>query len=113
MAAEALAGARRFGVDFAAADGDGDGEVDGVLLLHAGVGLENDPAGLIVPLRLTSLSVKYKKKSVCFSTARWWWKGKYWDSSKETNPRRRFLLSPVARGLPARRCAEAIERSDG
>jgi len=49
MAAQALAGAAARGVEFAAADQDGDGEIDGVLLLHADAGLENDPGGLIVP----------------------------------------------------------------
>jgi len=49
MAAQALAGAALSGADFAAADCDQDGEVDGVLLLHAAPGLENDPGGLIVP----------------------------------------------------------------
>jgi len=40
------------GPDGLAASGDDDGEVDGVLLLHAGVGLENDPEnGLIIPLQ--------------------------------------------------------------
>ena len=43
MAREALEAARALGVDFARADRDGDGEVDGVLLLHADAGLENDP----------------------------------------------------------------------
>ncbi len=47
----ALEGAAAAGAGFAAADRDGDGEVDGVLLLHAGAGLENDPAGLIVPMQ--------------------------------------------------------------
>ncbi len=52
MAREALAAARDLGVDFSRADRDGDGEVDGVLLLHADVGLENDPDhGLLVPLQ--------------------------------------------------------------
>jgi len=51
MAAEALAGAVERGVAFDDADLDGDGEVDGVLLLHAASGLENDPEGFIVPLQ--------------------------------------------------------------
>jgi M6 family metalloprotease-like protein len=52
MARTALEAAAALGVDFARADRDGDGEVDGVLLLHADVGLENDPdEGLIVPLQ--------------------------------------------------------------
>lgn len=52
MARTALEAAASLGVDFSRADRDGDGEVDGVLLLHADVGLENDPdEGLIVPLQ--------------------------------------------------------------
>jgi M6 family metalloprotease-like protein len=51
LAREALAGARAAGVVFADADRDGDGEVDGVLILHAAPGLENDPDGWIVPLQ--------------------------------------------------------------
>lgn len=51
MAQQALARAAALGADFAAADCDQDGEVDGVLLLHAAPGLENDPDGLIVPLQ--------------------------------------------------------------
>lgn len=52
LAQQSLAAARALGVDFAAADRDGDGEVDGVLLLHADVGLENDlDDGLVVPLQ--------------------------------------------------------------
>ena len=47
----ALESAAAAGADLAIADGDGDGEVDGVLILHAGAGLENDPAGLIVPMQ--------------------------------------------------------------
>jgi len=49
MATLAIEAAVAAGVDLAAADADGDGEVDGILLLHAGPGLENDPAGWIVP----------------------------------------------------------------
>jgi len=49
LAGQALARAAALGVDFAASDLDADGEVDGVLLLHAAPGLENDPDGLLVP----------------------------------------------------------------
>ncbi len=49
LARLALERAAAFGVDFAASDRDQDGEVDGVLLLHAAPGLENDPADVIVP----------------------------------------------------------------
>lgn len=49
LASLALGGAANLGVDFAASDLDGDGEVDGVLLLHAAPGLENDPDGLLPP----------------------------------------------------------------
>lgn len=51
LAHEALVGARTAGVVFADADRDGDGEVDGVLILHAAPGLENDPDGWVVPLQ--------------------------------------------------------------
>lgn len=51
MAAEAIAGALASGMMLADSDADGDGEVDGVLLLHAAPGLENDPDGLIMPLQ--------------------------------------------------------------
>lgn len=62
LAREALEAVRDAGLDFAAFDNDGpdgipasgddDGQVDGVLILHAGVGQENDPAlGLIQPLQ--------------------------------------------------------------
>jgi M6 family metalloprotease-like protein len=51
LAAEAIAGALAAGVVLADSDADGDGEVDGVLLLHAAPGLENDPDGLIMPLQ--------------------------------------------------------------
>jgi len=51
MATQALEGAAAQGADFAMSDHLGDGEVDGVLILHAGIGLENDPDGLIVPLQ--------------------------------------------------------------
>jgi len=51
MAGEALRGAVATGLDLATSDADGDGEVDGVLLLHAAPGLENDPDGAIVPLQ--------------------------------------------------------------
>jgi M6 family metalloprotease-like protein len=49
LASQALHEAADLGVDFAAADLDHDGEVDGVLLLHAAPGLENDPDGLLPP----------------------------------------------------------------
>lgn len=62
LAREALEAVRDSGLDFAAFDNDGadgipasgddDGQVDGVLILHAGVGQENDPAlGLVQPLQ--------------------------------------------------------------
>ncbi len=51
LAGLALARAADFGTDFAAVDRDRDGEVDGVLLLHAAAGAENDPDGLILPLQ--------------------------------------------------------------
>lgn len=62
MAREALETVAAWGIDFARLDADGpdgvpgsgddNGEVDGVLLIHAGVGQENDPAsGLIQALQ--------------------------------------------------------------
>lgn len=52
LAAEAIAGADAAGLDFALADADADGIVDGVLILHAAPGLENDPVdGWVVPLQ--------------------------------------------------------------
>ena len=52
LAAESLAGADAAGLDFGTADADGDGCVDGVLILHAAPGLENDPVdGWVVPLQ--------------------------------------------------------------
>jgi M6 family metalloprotease-like protein len=61
LAQQSLWMAAETGVPFAAADRDGadglpgspddDGEVDGVLILHAESGWEGDPAGLIVPLQ--------------------------------------------------------------
>ncbi len=52
LAAEAIAGADAAGLDFATADADGDGIVDGVLILHAAPGLENDPVdGWVEPLQ--------------------------------------------------------------
>lgn len=51
LAREALIGAMSAGAVFADADLDGDGEVDGVLLLHAAAGRENDPDGLIAPVQ--------------------------------------------------------------
>lgn len=61
LAEEALVRASAMGVPFAAADRDGrdglpgspddDGEVDGVLILHAEAGWEGDPAGVVVPLQ--------------------------------------------------------------
>ncbi len=51
MAQEAMEGAAST-IPFHLADGDGDGDVDGVLILHAAPGLENDHEdGLIVPLQ--------------------------------------------------------------
>ena len=47
----ALEAAAAAGSVFAVSDHDGDGEVDGVLVLHAGPGQENDPDGLIVPMQ--------------------------------------------------------------
>lgn len=49
MVAEALRATAQSGVDFGACDRNGDGEVDGVLLLHAAPGQENDPDDVIVP----------------------------------------------------------------
>ena len=52
LALQSLAAADAAGVPFATADADGDGRVDGVLVLHAAPGLENDPEnGRIVPLQ--------------------------------------------------------------
>ncbi|MBD3221113.1 hypothetical protein GF314_07690 [bacterium] len=51
LATGALAGAVSLGASFADVDRDGDGEVDGVLILHAAAGLENDPDGLIAPVQ--------------------------------------------------------------
>ncbi|MBA4377329.1 MAG: hypothetical protein C0395_01495 [Gemmatimonas sp.] len=61
LAQQALAEAAALGVPFAAADRDGadglpgspddDGEVDGVLILHAEAGWEGEPAGVVVPLQ--------------------------------------------------------------
>lgn len=52
LASDALAGADALGVPFADADADDDGLVDGVLILHAGPGLENDPLdGQVIPLQ--------------------------------------------------------------
>ncbi len=52
LAAQAIGGAIAAGARLADADRDGDGEVDGVLLLHAGTGVENDiEHGLILPLQ--------------------------------------------------------------
>jgi len=61
MATEAAAAVAATGVDFRLVDldgpdglpgsGDDDGEIDGVLILHAAPGLENDPEnGMVVPL---------------------------------------------------------------
>ncbi|MDY0110425.1 MAG: immune inhibitor A [Candidatus Krumholzibacteria bacterium] len=47
LARLALERAAYLGMDFAASDQDGDGEVDGVLLLHAGSSLEIDPESLL------------------------------------------------------------------
>ncbi len=61
LAQQSLWEAAEAGVPFAAADRDGadgvpgspddDGEVDGVLILHAESGWEGDPAGVVVPLQ--------------------------------------------------------------
>jgi M6 family metalloprotease-like protein len=62
LATEALASVRDLGLEFRRLDIDGpdgiagtaddDGEIDGVLILHAGIGQENDPDdGLIQPLQ--------------------------------------------------------------
>ncbi|MEZ4388728.1 MAG: T9SS type A sorting domain-containing protein [Candidatus Krumholzibacteriia bacterium] len=51
LASEAIVGAVAAGVQLRAADADTDGEVDGVLILHAAPGLENDPDGFIMPLQ--------------------------------------------------------------
>jgi len=52
LATQAIAGADAAGVPFASADADQDGRVDGILILHAAPGLENDPTdGRVVPLQ--------------------------------------------------------------
>ncbi len=52
LAGQAIAGADAAGVPFATADANADGRVDGVLILHAAPGLENDPVnGHVVPLQ--------------------------------------------------------------
>lgn len=52
LAAQAIAGADAAGVPFASADADQNGRVDGVLILHAAPGLENDPTnGRVKPLQ--------------------------------------------------------------
>ncbi|MBU0743391.1 immune inhibitor A [bacterium] len=52
LAGEAIRGADAAGVPFAAADADGDGFLDGVLILHAAPGRENDPVGgYVIPLQ--------------------------------------------------------------
>lgn len=61
LATEAITAARAQGLEFRTLDNDGpdavagtdddDGQVDGVLILHAGAGTENDPDGLIQALQ--------------------------------------------------------------
>ncbi len=72
LAAGALAGADTAGVPFAAADADDDGHVDGVLILHAAPGLENDPdTGRVVPMQyyLEAPHLQAGTSAQCFAVA--------------------------------------------